>query len=136
MSVKMQKVEYVFIALLLLFILMDVEVPTSIGQYIDTTLGSIVLIGGALYIFHIQKVLGAVAIIAAVEILRRTNGIHAIKNFVPSELRRSMNLTKWNDFPITLEEEIVRDQLPVVNKIRSKPSFKPKLANIQNAVEL
>lgn len=136
MSVKMQKFEYMFIALLLLFILMDVEVPSLIGQYIDTTVGSIALISGALYIFHIQKVLGAVAIIAAVEMLRRTNGIRAIKQFVPSELRRSVNLSIWNEFPITLEEEIVRDQLPVVNKIHSRPSFKPKLANIQNAVEL
>lgn len=136
MSVKMQNVEYIFIALLLLFILMDVEVPPTIGQYIDTTIGSIILISGAIYIFHIQKVLGAVALIAAVEILRRTNGIRAIKQFIPSELRRSVQLSMWNDFPITLEEEIVRDQLPVVNKINGKPSFKPKLANLQNAVEL
>lgn len=136
MSVKMQTIEYVFIALLLLFILLDVQVPPTIGQYVDTTFGSIVLISGAMYIFHIQKVLGAVAIIAAVEILRRTNGISAIKQFVPSELKRSINLSTWNQFPITLEEEVVRDQLPVVNKIHSRPSFKPTLANIQDAVEL
>ena len=136
MSVKMQTIEYVFIALLILFILTDVKLPSTIGQYVDTTIGSVILISGAVYIFHIQKVLGAVAIIAAVEILRRTNGIRAIKQFVPSELKRSINLSSWNQFPITLEEEIVRDQLPVVNKIYSRPSFKPKLANIQDAVEL
>ena len=136
MSVKMQTIEYVFIALLILFILTDVKLPPTIGQYVDTTIGSVILISGAVYIFHIQKVLGAVAIIAAVEILRRTNGIRDIKQFVPSELKRSIHLSTWNQFPITLEEEIVRDQLPVVNKIHSGPSFKPKLANIQNAVEL
>ena len=136
MALKLKKLEYVLIALLLLYIVMDVSIPSILAQYVDTTIGTILLLSGALYVFHSNKVVGAVVIIAVIELLRRTNGISSIKQYVPSELRRSSNLSIYNQFPISLEEEIVRDQLPHINKIYTDPSFKPKQTTLHAAAEL
>lgn len=64
--------EYGLIALFVLFIVMDVKIPSFLANMVDTMLGRVVVILVALSLFMVHPVLGAVAIIAAYELIRRS----------------------------------------------------------------
>lgn len=60
--------------------------------------------------------------------------IYAIKNFLPSEKIKIEDLDKFNDFPITLEEEIVAKMAPpVIVEESANMQYSPILDDNHNA---
>ena len=81
---------YVLAALLCLFIVVPVEIPHELASLVDTFIGKVVVVIIALNLFFAHPVVGAVGIIAAYELIKRSEGKGsqipgALQKYIPSE---------------------------------------------------
>ena len=137
---KKQRVEYTLVALLVLFVVLDVNIPTVVGNLVDTLVGRVVVITAALSLFMVHPVLGSVAIVAAYMLVHRAEkktGNYQVRRFVPSEYTKNTHLTAFNQFPVTLEEEMVHKMIPYVNEGHNTPaSYNPTQDKVHDAAKL
>lgn len=69
--------------------------------------------------------------------LYKNSSSYMIKKFVPSEKTKIIDFTKFNDFPLTLEEEMVEKMAPpVYTKETENLEYKPILDNNHNAASI
>jgi len=108
---------YVLAALLIVFIVSDVKVPGVIGELVDTMLGKIVVVMVALSLFGAHPVVGAIGLVAAYQLILRSQGQQSMAVYVPSEAKKSRVLTAMNQFPTTIEEQVIANQIPYVFKL-------------------
>ena len=107
---------YVLAVLLIIFVVSDVQVPGIIGELVDTILGKIVIVMIALSLFAAHPVVGAIGLVAAYQLIMRSQGLQAASLYIPSEIQKSRVLTAMNQFPVTIEEEVISKQIPYVFK--------------------
>jgi hypothetical protein len=64
-----------------------------------------------------------------------TTGIDALQRFAPSEQKKSSQFTAFNQFPYTLEQEVVAKMAPIMKSGSSlnQASYKPLLDNLYDA---
>lgn len=113
-----RKHEMLLIVLIILYIVLNVPTPDLIAPYIDTPLGNIVIVLIALSLFtHSHAVVGVLGLFAAYILIRRSgaNGSAAIEAYVPSEKRKSEEMSALNQFPVTLEEQMVALRAPLAD---------------------
>ena len=138
-KLKVEKREHmIFIVLLIIYILLDVQLPTAISNAVDTIYGKIVLYLLALNIFcNVNKVAGVLSFIAAYTMIDRASkqtGTFAIHNYLPSEEKKVLDFSKFNDYPYTLEEEEVARMAPIVlNETSTGSNYKPVLDTLHDA---
>ena len=106
-------------ALLILYILAPIELPKDISNFANGIFGRVLVILLALSVFtQSNAIVGILGIIAAYTLIKRAEGqdspIHSRK-FVPSETTRASDFTEFNQFPMTLEEEVVSEMAPLVH---------------------
>jgi len=136
---------YILAALLAVFIVSDMSVPHVLNELIDTLLGKILVIGGALALLFAHPLLGALGLIAAYRLIRNSEQSHVYTAFgapavVPRATRgervKLRNLTAMNQFPPTVEEEVIRKMLPSAPRNLSPPKFKPVLGKLYDAARV
>jgi hypothetical protein len=112
-----KKHELLLTVLLILYIVLKVPTPDVIAPYVDTPLGNIVVVLIAVSFFtHSHAVVGILGLFAAYLLIRRSSaGSAAVEAFVPSEKRKSEELSAYNQFPVTLEEQIVAERAPLAD---------------------
>lgn len=119
-------------AILIIYILAGVPTPEFLADLTDTTIGTIVVIILACSLFvSVHPVLGVIGLVASYELLKRSGtatGKGALMKYLPSEHKKGKVLTAMNQFPFTLEEEVVRTMAPLSRNLNlSAPSYKPVL---------
>jgi len=128
------------VALLVAFIAFEQDMPVSIARVIDNPVGQIAVFAAAIYLFTVSRVLGAVALVAAYELVRRAQkktGRRAALKFLPGEDKKYRELTLMNQFPATLEEEVVSNMIAFVEDSSiGQASFKPHLSELHQATHL
>lgn len=101
-----------------LYILLDVETPLAIAQQIDTVYGKLFLgVLAVIIFFQTNPIVGVLAIIAIYELIKRSTvatGRFALKHYMPSEAMKLRDFNKYNDFKVTLEEQVVASMAPLV----------------------
>lgn len=63
-----------------------------------------------------------IALYAAYELIQRssiTTGSAAINKYLPSQLKMDKHLSAFNQFPVTLEEEMVKQMAPLIDQSAS-----------------
>lgn len=136
---KAQKSHLVLIALFIIFILFDVPVPTVVSSLVDTTLGNVVVIFGALSLFYCKNnVLAVLGLVVAYELIRRSAGIYGLLNHVPTQENKDKIMNSFNENikHSTLEEEMVSNILPLVSGPVGTPNYEPVLDNLYSATSL
>jgi hypothetical protein len=136
---KAQKSHLVLIALFIIFILFDVPVPTVVSSLVDTTLGNVVVIFGALSLFYCKNnVLAVLGLVVAYELIRRSAGIYGLLNHVPTQENKDKMMNSFNENikHSTLEEEMVSNILPLVSGPVGTPNYEPVLDNLYSATSL
>ena len=125
--------ELLLTVLLVLYIVLSVPTPEQIAPYIDTPLGNIVVVVIALSLFaHSHAVVGVLGLLAAYVLIRRSSsatGRAAVEAYVPSEKRKSEELSAYNQFPVTLEEQMVALRAPLADTQvgSATSSFRPNM---------
>ena len=111
--------ELLLTVLLVLYIVLNVPTPELIASYIDTPLGNIAVVLIALSFFtHSHAVVGILGLFAAYLLIRRSRtatGTSAVEAYVPSEKRKSEEFSAFNQFPVTLEEQMVALRAPLAD---------------------
>jgi len=128
--------------LFIIYLILGCKTPEPIANVIDTLVGKIVIFIGVIYLFmNSNPILAVLALFVAFDLIRRsslTTGIDALKRFAPSEEKKTSQFTAFNQFPYTLEQEVVKKMAPIIQSGSSltKAAYKPLLDNIHDASTL
>ena len=111
--------EIVTLGILSIFIVTPLYPPILLADLIDTTLGKVsVLLISLLLLSNVKPVIGLVGLYAVfILVYRSSSHIFPKNNFAIPETRKEFDkMASHNQFPITLEEEVVQKRVPVENQ--------------------
>ena len=134
--------EFILIILMIIYLIMGLKTPELVAILIDNVVGKVVIILVVIYLFmHANPILAVLAALVAFDLMRRssaTTGISALQQYAPSEQKKMSQFTAFNQFPYTLEQEVVAKMAPIVRSGSSmtQPSYKPLLDNLYDAASL
>jgi hypothetical protein len=134
--------ELVLIIFFIIYLILGLKTPEPIANLIDTIVGKIVILIIVLYMFmHTNPILAVLSLFVAFDLIRRSSaatGIDALKKYAPSEEKKMTQFTAYNQFPYTLEQEVVAKMAPVSKSGFSltQASYKPLLENLYDAAAL
>jgi hypothetical protein len=124
-----------------IYILFNIQTPYSLAKIIDTTLGNIFVVVLALTMFAAAgPIAGILALLASYSLINRsaraTGGVYRHDENEAEELKMKM-LEQYNEFPKTLEEEVVSDMAPIVrNDDDMQAVYKPVLNDLSDAAPI
>ena len=102
-------------------------------------MGRVVVIIGALSLLFAHPILGVLGIVAAYELIKRsenTTGTGPLRKYLPTESKKNQHLTAMNQFPVTVEEQVIAKMLPRNNASLPAPSYKPVLDSLHEAAKI
>ena len=104
--------ELLLSVLFVIYIIMDYNIPPFIANVINTTLGNIIVLVIFLSLFSFSHpavaILGLFVVYTILKRANKNSYSYAIQNYLPSEQKKYSQLNAFNQFPYTLEEEIVQ----------------------------
>lgn len=134
--------EFILVILMIIYLVMGFRTPDMIANLIDNIIGKVVIILVVIYLFmHANPILAVVAALVAFDLMRRsteTTGLGALQAYAPSEQKKMSQFSAFNQFPYTLEQEVVAKMAPIVRSgsSLSSASYKPLLDNLHDASPL
>ena len=141
---------YILAVLLAVFIVTDVRVPNTIDELVNTLLGKVLVIGGALALLFAHPLVGALGIIAAYRLIAQSRSVPHVGErtkysprqypprppSLPRVPQKTSHLSASNQFPMTVEEEVIRKMLPIAAGNLPRPTFKPVLDRLHDAAKI
>jgi len=122
-----------------LYILGDVSPPHDFAGVVTTPIGLFVLLASVIVLArHANPVVTVIYLIAAYELYERSTKTHVRgpERMLPKD-HRDPQLNAENQFPVTLEEQVVKKMAPwVLHPSTTAASYKPVLDSDMNASEL
>jgi hypothetical protein len=134
--------ELVLVILFIIYLILGLKTPEPIANLIDTLVGKIAIFVIVLYMFmNSNPILAVLSLFVAFDLIRRSSlatGFDALKKYAPSEEKKMTQFTAYNQFPYTLEQEVVAKMAPVSKSGMSltQASYKPLLENLYDAASL
>ena len=124
--------QVMIVAILLIYVLVDVKTPDSLAELIDNVYGQIVIILGALALFsNCHPLVGVLALFAAYQLIMRSSkatGTFAVEHVMPSEENKYEEMIEQNNISQSLEEEVVKNMVPLVKDLpNGEQTYKPVL---------
>lgn len=137
---KYEPAEVVLGILMIIFLIMGYKIPISISHLLDSFIGKTVMLLIVAYMFvYTNPILAILALLVVFNIMMTGNNssvnvMQAIQE-APSEENKSSQLTQFNQFPYTLEQEMVKQMAPIMKpgSSISKAEYKPVLENNYDA---
>jgi len=135
--------EILLSVLFVIYIIMDYKIPPFMASTINTTLGNIIILFIFLSLFYFSHplvaILGLFVVYTILKNVNQNNYSYDIQNYLPSENKKYSQLNAFNQFPYSLEEEIV-NKMTLFNinnaSLSSQSSYKPTLVNTHDASSL
>jgi hypothetical protein len=138
--------EIVLAILFIIYLIMGYKTPEPVAGMLDSLVGKIVMFVIVIYMFmNHHAVLAVLALFVAFDLIRRssvttgdTMSINQVIEYAPSEQNKTSQFTAFNQFPYTLEQEVIKKMAPVVKpgSSISKASYKPVLEQLHDASPL
>lgn len=134
--------QYILGFLFVIYLVFGSKMPRDIANLIDTTFGKITILFVFLLLFATSSpILGVLGLFVAYKLLFNSTiatGTYALKNYMPTEKKKFNAMTEYNQFPYTLEQEIVSKMAPINNydSGSNSYSFKPTLDDTYDASPL
>jgi hypothetical protein len=131
--------ENVLVVLFAFYLVMGFAMPMSMAKMIDSAPGKVLVLISLMALFtYGNPLLGVLGVLVAYKLI--TNAAQ-VTGTGPMEYYAITEEKKWQPFPkmkeqaYTLEQEMVKQMAPMVNKNSSsgKASYKPILENLHNA---
>jgi hypothetical protein len=134
--------EHLLTLLFIIYLIMGYKTPDSVAHLVDTLVGKIVILVIVVSLFlYTNPLLAVLSLFVAFDLIRRsskTTGLEMLQKYQPSEKKKMAQFSAYNQFPYTLEQEVVKKMAPIVQSGSSltKPSYKPYLENLHDASPL
>jgi hypothetical protein len=130
--------------LFIIYLVMGYDVPESLANVVNSMLGKLLIFLIVIYLFlYKNPVLAVVSLLVAFELIRRSRYIDnatRIEQILNPGCRDGPEMsqypfTAYNQFPYTLEQEVVKKMAPIVQSgsVLTQASFKPYLENDHDA---
>jgi len=136
---KEHRNQLILTIVLIVYLILGLKTPQPIAFLVDNIVGKIVIVGIVIYMFlYMNPILAVISLITAFDLIRRSGSSmynNLIQTYIPSEESKMNQFTAFNQFPYTLEQEVVKKMAPIVHSgsILNKASYKPLLDNLYNA---
>ena len=133
--------QLVLALLFALYLIMGYQIPEGVATMIDSTVGKIVVVLVALMLFaYSNPVLGVLALLVAYQLIRGASiktGMAGLEEYYPTEAKKWSPFTPENQFPYTLEQEVVKKMTTQkFNTEYVKAPFRPTLDDTHDAALL
>lgn len=134
--------QLLLVIIMAIYLIMGYETPEPIANLVDTLLGKIIILLVVIYLIsNANPILAILSLFVAFDLVRRssmTTGIDALKKYAPSEIHKMSQFSAFNQFPYTLEQEVVSKMAPIVQTgpIFTRSSFHPMVENLHDASPL
>jgi hypothetical protein len=130
--------QVILLILFIIYLLAGYKTPELLARGIDTIIGKIVVVVVAILLFcKCNPILGVLGFVVAYVLIRRSEmktGTYALERYMPTEEKKASNLTAFNQFPYTLEQEMVSKMAPIEHTVYEPSSFVPLLDNTHDAL--
>jgi hypothetical protein len=133
--------QFVLLVIFIIYIVFNVPTPEPIASFIDSTLGYVIIIAlFALMAVNLNPIITLIGVFAIYLLFKRSSistGSLAMTKFLPSENLKGQYLNAFNQFPVTLEEEVVQEMAPLQPGPAMGPkTFRPVMDNMHDATFL
>lgn len=134
--------QLVLTILFIIYLIMGYKTPEPIADVVDTIVGKVIIFIIVIILFmHTNPILAVLGLFVAFDLIRRSSevtGIDALKKYLPTEEKKQSQFTAFNQYPYTLEQEIVKKMAPIIQggSTLSKPSYMPLLENLRDAAKV
>ena len=134
--------ELILEIIFVIYLVLGFRTPKIVANMVDTIIGKVIIILVVIYLFmNANPVLAILSALVAVDLMRRsinTTGLDALKKYAPTEEKKMSQFTAFNQFPYTLEQEVVSKMAPIVRSGSSitQASYKPLLDNLRDALHI
>lgn len=132
--------------LMIIYLIMGFKIPDQVVSMVDNMVGKTFIILIVIYLFmNANPILAVVAALVAFDLMRRSSentgldvGLVSLASYAPSEVKKESQFSAFNQFPYTLEQEVVAKMAPIVRSGTSitPASYKPVLDNLHDASPL
>lgn len=122
----MNSTNNILIVVFVLYLLFGDNTPRSMAKIINTTIGKVIILLLIIYLFmHSNYVVAFLALLVAYELMRRSSNVTS--SAIPTEENKFSQFTAYNQFPYTLEQQIIasRAPLPHSSMYLMPASYKP-----------
>lgn len=132
----------VLLVLFVIYLVAGYNMPEPVANFVNTLVGKFVLVSMVVYLFMKTNVVLTIAgLLVVIDMIRRSSlvtGIDALKRFLPTEEKKMSQFTAFNQFPYTLEQEVVKKMAPIVQTGYSfiPASYSPVLVDLHDASSL
>jgi hypothetical protein len=137
---KVHRSELILIILFIIYLILGFNTPEPVSGLVDSLVGKIIIFIIVIYLFmHTNPILAVLGLFVAFDLIRRSSfsssGLGALQQYAPSEVKKSSQFTAFNQFPYTLEQEVVAKMAPISKSGYSinQASYKPLLDNTHEA---
>ena len=105
---------------------------------VDTLLGKVIVIGSALALLFAHPILGALGVIAAYRLITQSEerALPPAPVSPPKKHVKTRHLTAMNQFPVTVEEEVIRKMIPQAPSNLPPAGYKPTLDTLHDAARI
>ena len=135
--------QVILIVLFVIYLVMGYKTPGLIANSVDNVVGkSIIIIIAVCLFLYANPILAVLFLFIAYDLITKSSlaveNSNVLKEYNPVEEKKYSELTEMNQFPYTLEQEIVKKMAPVhtTGPTTEKPSYKPLLENTYDATYL
>tara|TARA_A100001015_G_scaffold194430_1_gene216720 strand:- start:1281 stop:1718 length:438 start_codon:yes stop_codon:yes gene_type:complete len=127
---------FLLIVLLTIFITLEVQVPLVVAELMDNVLGKIAIIVASLSLLKVHPLVGVLGLVAGYVLIERistSTGSGPMELYTPSETKKFKQMTALNQFPYTVEEEVIQNMLPMTPPPLIPPEYKPTQESLHSA---
>ena len=136
--------ELVLVVLFIIYLVMGYQTPEPLANVVNTMVGKLLLFFIVIYLFlYKNPVLAVVSLLVAFDLIRRSKYIDMTTRIeqilqpgcTDGPEMSQFPFTSHNQFPYTLEQEVVKKMAPIVQSgsVLTKATFKPYLESDHNA---
>lgn len=136
---KNPKLELAVAVVLVLFVLFKVSPPEFVSEILDNQVVQLVLylLSGLVMIYNpILSALLLALVYNVIQSSQKKTGTYQRNRYLPDEFTKNKELNAYNQFPKTLEEEVVDNMVPFPKMNLGTPSYKAKQDELHDAAQL
>jgi hypothetical protein len=127
--------------LFIIYLVMGYQMPEGVANAVDSTIGKIMVVLVALMLFaYSNPVLGVLALLVAYRLISSSavrSGMAGLEAYYPTEAKKWSPFTPTNQFPYTLEQEVVKNMTTQkFNTDYIKAPYRPTLDDTHDASPL
>lgn len=117
--------------LIVIFLIMGYKLPEPFESMLNSLFGKIILFILVIYMFMNSNPYLAILLLFVIFSISMSTSKMIVKQNNPSESTKSEQFTAFNQFPYTLEQEVVKQMAPIMTPgvSMTKASYKPSLDN-------